>query len=193
MSLALALSKTYPHWPAWCILPTTDLGWSCTQAETMSNAHKNIYIFKEFAHFIERHGLLEWFQRRSRGPEEGHKAGEPLLWRMTKRDEIVQPDEKVLGRLYRRLPVLTEGLQDWGSGGTFSSGSVQIRQGGMLLNLNNIDLDYTLGRNSLRGWWSTGCPEKLWLPHPHRCSRPDWMGIWSTWCRGRCLWLWQES
>ncbi len=71
---------------------------------------------------------------------------------MTKRDEIVQPDEKVLGRLYRRLPVLTEGLQDWGSGGTFSSGSVQIRQGGMLLNLNNIDLDYTLGRNSLRGW-----------------------------------------
>lgn len=38
---------------------------------------------------------------------------------MTKRDEIVQPDEKVLGRLYRRLPVLTEGLQEWGGGGDF--------------------------------------------------------------------------
>ena len=23
---------------------------------------------------------------------------------------------------------------------------------------------------------STDCPEKLWMPHPWRCSRPGWMG-----------------
>ena len=23
--------------------------------------------------------------------------------------------------------------------------------------------------------WNS-CPERLWMPHPWRCSRPDWMG-----------------
>ena len=34
------------------------------------------------------------------------------------------------------------------------------------------------GNVSLRGWWGTGtdCPEKLWMPHPWRCSRPGRMG-----------------
>jgi len=27
----------------------------------------------------------------------------------------------------------------------------------------------------------TGCPEKLWMPHPWRCSRPGWMGPWAAW------------
>lgn len=44
---------------------------------------------------------------------------------------------------------LQRDYKNGGAGGTFSSGSVLIRQGGMLLNLNKIDLDYTLGRNSL--------------------------------------------
>jgi len=26
----------------------------------------------------------------------------------------------------------------------------------------------------MRRWHS--CPEKLWVPHPWRCSRPGWMG-----------------
>lgn len=33
-------------------------------------------------------------------------------------------------------------------------------------------------KNSLlRLWWGTGtgCSEKLWMPQPWRCSRPDWM------------------
>ena len=40
-----------------------------------------------------------------------------------------------------------------------------------------------LGENSLlRGWWGsgTGCPEKLWMPHPLRCWRPCWMGPWAA-------------
>lgn len=26
----------------------------------------------------------------------------------------------------------------------------------------------------------TGCPERLWIPHPWRCLRPGWMGPWAT-------------
>ena len=34
------------------------------------------------------------------------------------------------------------------------------------------------GSLSLREWWGagTGCPERLWIPHPWRCSRPSWIG-----------------
>lgn len=44
------------------------------------------------------------------------------------------------------------------------------------------------------GLWNTGtgCPEKWWMPHPQKGSRPRWMGLWATWlvedapehCRG---------
>jgi len=32
-------------------------------------------------------------------------------------------------------------------------------------------------------WWGagTGCPERLWMPRPWRCSRPGWMGPWAAW------------
>ena len=40
-------------------------------------------------------------------------------------------------------------------------------------------------------WWGPGpgCPEKLWVPNPWRCSRPGWMGPWAVWAGGRqpCL------
>ena len=31
-------------------------------------------------------------------------------------------------------------------------------------------------------WWvaGTGCPERLWMPHPWRRSWPGWMGPWAT-------------
>ena len=34
---------------------------------------------------------------------------------------------------------------------------------------------------SLRGWWDTGtgCPEKLWVPHPWRWW-PGWLGPWAA-------------
>jgi len=34
--------------------------------------------------------------------------------------------------------------------------------------------------------WSTvtGCPHKLWMPHPWRHSRSGWMGLWATWPSG---------
>ena len=28
------------------------------------------------------------------------------------------------------------------------------------------------------------CPEKLWMLHPWRCSRPGWMVLWATWSGG---------
>jgi len=46
------------------------------------------------------------------------------------------------------------------------------------------DLGWMLGGSSLPGeWWGagTGCPERLWMPRPWRCSRPGWMRPWATW------------
>ena len=39
------------------------------------------------------------------------------------------------------------------------------------------------GSSLLREWWGagTGCPERLWMPCPWRCSRPGWMGPWTAW------------
>ena len=33
--------------------------------------------------------------------------------------------------------------------------------------------------------WNS-CPERLWMPHPWRCSRPGWMGPWAAWSSIRC-------
>lgn len=41
------------------------------------------------------------------------------------------------------------------------------------------------GNSLLRRWNSgTDCLEKLWVPHPCKCWRPDWMGPWVTWFSG---------
>ena len=47
----------------------------------------------------------------------------------------------------------------------------------------------------LRGWWGTGTgsPEKLWMPHPWRHSKPGCMGPWAAWSIGRQPCLWQEG
>jgi len=48
-----------------------------------------------------------------------------------------------------------------------------------------------------REWWGagTGCPERLWMPHPQRCSRPGWIDPWATWYSTRSggwwPYLWQ--
>jgi len=30
----------------------------------------------------------------------------------------------------------------------------------------------------------TGCPRRLWVPHPCRHSRPGWMWLWAAWSAG---------
>ena len=52
--------------------------------------------------------------------------------------------------------------------------------------LQTVSIRTALGiaLSSLQGeWWGagTGCPERLWMPHPWRCSRPGWMGPWAAW------------
>lgn len=32
----------------------------------------------------------------------------------------------------------------------------------------------------------TGFPEKLWISHLWRCSRPGWMGLWTPWSGESC-------
>jgi len=41
-------------------------------------------------------------------------------------------------------------------------------------------------QRAVRPWHC--CPEKLWVPHPWRCSRPGWMGPWAAWAGG-----WQSA
>ena len=33
-------------------------------------------------------------------------------------------------------------------------------------------------------------PERLWIPHPWRCSRPGWMGPWAAWSSTRSEGWW---
>ena len=33
-------------------------------------------------------------------------------------------------------------------------------------------------------------PERLWMPHPWRCSRPGWMGPWAVWSSIKCGGWW---
>ena len=33
-------------------------------------------------------------------------------------------------------------------------------------------------------------PERLWMPHPWRCSRPGWMGPWAAWAGMKCGGWW---
>jgi len=42
------------------------------------------------------------------------------------------------------------------------------------------------GSFSVRGWWhtKTGCPRRLWKPHPWRHSRQGWMWLWAAWSGG---------
>ena len=67
-------------------------------------------------------------------------------------------------------------------------------QGVTALNSKRVDLDEIQERNSvLWEWWGTGLglPEKLWMPPTWQCSRPGWMGLWTTWSSGRCPCPWQ--
>ena len=46
------------------------------------------------------------------------------------------------------------------------------------------DSGWISGGSSLpRQWWGAGigCPERLWMPHPWRCSKPYWMEAWAAW------------
>jgi len=42
---------------------------------------------------------------------------------------------------------------------------------------------------AVRPWHS--CPEKLWVPHPWRHSRPGWMGPWAARAAGGQPYPWQ--
>lgn len=33
-------------------------------------------------------------------------------------------------------------------------------------------------------------PEKMWMPHPWKGSKPGWMGLWASWFSGRCPYPW---
>lgn len=43
-----------------------------------------------------------------------------------------------------------------------------------------------------REWWGTGtgCPERRWILHPWRCSKPGCLGHWGTWSSTRLGGCW---
>jgi len=50
----------------------------------------------------------------------------------------------------------------------------------LILNYKRVDLDWIQGRNFLQwGQWGTGtgCPERSWMPHYWKHSRPSCTGL----------------
>jgi len=39
-------------------------------------------------------------------------------------------------------------------------------------------------------YWAEYC-DNLCMPHPWKCSRRCWTGLWATWSSGRCPCPWQ--
>ena len=59
--------------------------------------------------------------------------------------------------------------------------SDRTRGNGFKLRQGRFRLD--IRRKIFTWWWCiiTGCPRRLWMPHPWRHSRPDWMWLWAAW------------
>lgn len=107
------------------------------------------------------------------------------------------PPEQAMKRI-RGLECLSyKGWEIWGSAQrkerrerNFLQGKTAAGQRTMNLSRQRTVLDDILGRNSsLRGRWGTGMhyTEKLWMPHPWKCSRPGWMGLWARWFSRKSL------
>ncbi|GAB0188207.1 hypothetical protein GRJ2_001286000 [Grus japonensis] len=45
----------------------------------------------------------------------------------------------------------------------------------------------------MKYYTGTGCPQKLWMPPPWKCSRPGRMRLWATWSSGGCPCPWQRG
>jgi len=64
---------------------------------------------------------------------------------------------------------------------------IVVGQGRMVLNWDRGGFSWILGGSfSHGGWWhtGTGCPRRLWMPHPWKHSRPRWMWLWAGWSSG---------
>jgi len=100
--------------------------------------------------------------------------GSPLLWREAEGDGLVQSgEEKAAGRPHCSLTIPKGSLQIRGKSTFYIGNSNRTRENSFKLKEGRFRLDVR-GSVSLRGWWGTGtgCLERLWMPHPWKCSRP---------------------
>lgn len=105
----------------------------------------------------------------------------------------VQPrEEKALMRPYRNLPVFKWGLQERYIF-FIRKCSHKMRGNSLKLTKDRFTLDKKKKLFTMRmvRHWTTGHPEKLWMPQPWNCSRPGWIRLWATWSSERYPCSWQ--
>lgn len=91
--------------------------------------------------------------------------------------------QKAVGRQnYNKLLVLKGAYRKSGEGLIIRECSDKTRVN--VFKLKEIYIRYKKEIIFLWEQWGTiitSCPEKLWMPHICKCSKPSWMELWETW------------
>ena len=90
---------------------------------------------------------------------------------------------------YIAFQYLERAHKDAGEGLFIRDCSDRTRGNGFKLTQGKFRLD--IRRKSLLWGIGMGCPRKLWMLHPWRCSRPGWTEPWVIWFSVRCPCPWQ--
>jgi len=114
------------------------------------------------------------WRRSIEGHRDDQRAGASLLWRKAERAGLIESGagSRETSMQYLKGAYKQDGdwLFTWLDSDRTRGNGLQLKDGRFRLNIRKTFL-------LLRAWTGTSCPEKLWMPHPWRCSRPGQMGL----------------